>query len=61
MKEYKILTQKANSFSGYDFNALEKEINLYAEQGWVVYAVKQSCGTNVSMYAFVVILERDKQ
>ena len=58
MKEYKILTQKANSFSGYDFNALEKEINLYAEQGWVVCAVQEIYGL---IYKFVVILERDKQ
>ena len=58
MKEYKILTQKAKLFSGYDFNVLEKEINLYAEQGWVVCAVQESYGL---IYKFVVILERDKQ
>lgn len=65
MKEYKVLTQKDNRFSGkFDPAALEAAINSYAQQGWVV---KSAFSTQVPGYPglggtreeALVILERN--
>ena len=54
MKEYKVLSQKDKWFSGkFDPEVLEKTLNSYAQQGWVVKAA-------VNREECIVILERDK-
>jgi len=64
MKEYKVLTQKDRFFAGkFDPGKLEKAINSYAEQNWVVVATATASipgflsGNREEM---VIILERDK-
>lgn len=62
MKEYKILTQKDGYFTG-KFNPenLEKAINAYAKDGWVV---KSACTADIASgmsnrEEMIIILERE--
>ena len=63
MKEYKILTQKDEWFSGkFDPQGLENALNSYAQQGWRVVGV--STATINALFSnnreeMVIILERD--
>lgn len=64
MKEYKILTQKDQWFSGkFDPELLEKAINAYAAQGWRVVSAATASFPGLitnSREEMVIILERDK-
>ena len=61
-KEYKVLTQKDKWFTGkFDPERLEKAMNSYAEQGWVVKAAFSASipGVMGNREEAIIILERD--
>jgi len=63
MKEYKILTQKDRFFSGkFDPEKLEKALNSYAQEGWVLKAATTASIPSFggSRDEFVAVLEREK-
>jgi hypothetical protein len=63
MKEYKVITQKDRFFAGkFDPEQLERALNSYAEQGWVVVSVATASipsftGTREEL---IVVMERTK-
>lgn len=61
-REYKVLTQKDKWFSGkFDPEKLEKAINAYAQQGWIVKGVTTASipgGLNTYREELIVLLER---
>lgn len=64
MKEYKVLTQKDQWFSGkFDPELLEQAINAYASQGWRVISAATASFPGLlsgNREEMVIIMERDK-
>jgi len=57
-KSYKVLTQKDKWFSGkFDPDQLEKALNAYAEQGWVLKCVT-TAEVGAARDEIIMILER---
>ena len=63
LKEYKVLTQKDEWFSGkFAPDLLEKAINAYASQGWRVIAATTASfpGFTGNREEMIIIMERDR-
>jgi len=63
MKEYKVLTQKDRFFGGkFNPEKLEKALNAYSEEGWVVIAIATASIPTLtrSREELIIVLERVK-
>ena len=61
MKEYKVLTQKDRFFRGnYDPEKLEKALNSYANEGWVVVSIVTGNFPSLTSAEMIIVMEREK-